>query len=70
MKYKKEPGKTTADIFFINNYRKAERECEAYVNPDNTLDGVMLDGSYRKANELKNFNVSAVDFKMPMTLYL
>ena len=70
MNYKKDtPGTTTATVYFTNNEKRKEI-CEAEVNADGTLRGVMLQGTYRKTEELANFNVHAIDFGLPMTLYL
>ena len=66
---KKVAGKTTADVFFRNNKRKPEIDCEAWINKDGRILCVLFDSMEYEPNELAELGVSAVDIRQTITHY-
>ena len=62
-------GKTTADVFFRNNERKPERNCEAWINKDGSIHCILFDDTEYKPTELAALGVSAVDIQQTITHY-
>ena len=69
MNKKVNSGKTTADVFFRNNERTPEKNCEAWINKDGSIQCILFDGEEYKPNELTELGVAAVDIQQTITYY-